>query len=154
MRAVVQRVSRASVSVDDRPVSSIDRGLLVLLGVAQGDTTAEVDYLVRKIVALRIFEDDTGKMNLAVKDIGGELLVVSQFTLCADTQKGNRPSFAHAAQPDMAGPLITRFVEAVRAAGIECKEGEFGAHMAVELINDGPVTITLKTGDKRGEICG
>ena len=147
MRAVVQRVSRAGVGVDGWPVSSIGRGLLVLLGVARGDTTSEVDYLVRKIVALRIFEDSAGKMNLAVKDICGELLVVSQFTLCADTGKGNRPSFAHAAQPDDAAPLITRFVEAVRAAGIECREGEFGARMAVELINDGPVTIILDTGD-------
>lgn len=147
MRAVVQRVSRASVDVDGRRVSSIDRGLLVLLGAAQGDTKSDVDYLVRKVVSLRIFEDDAGKMNLAVKDTGGELLVVSQFTLCADTQKGNRPSFAHAAQPGDAAPLITRFVEAVRAAGIECEEGEFGAHMAVELINDGPVTIVLDTNE-------
>ena len=147
MRAVVQRVSRAEVCVDGRQVSSIGGGLLVLLGVAQGDTVAEVDYLARKIVALRIFEDDAGKMNLAVTDVGGELLVVSQFTLCADTHKGNRPSFVHAAQPDDAAPMIARFVEAVRAAGLECKEGEFGAHMAVELVNDGPVTIVFDTDD-------
>jgi D-tyrosyl-tRNA(Tyr) deacylase len=148
MRAVVQRVSHAEVDVDDRRVSSIGPGLLVLLGVARGDTAADVDLLVRKIVALRIFEDDAGKMNLAAGDVNGELLVVSQFTLCANTHKGNRPSFVDAAQPDEAVPLINRFVEAVRATGIGCSEGEFGAHMDVGLTNAGPVTIVFDTRDK------
>jgi len=146
MRAVVQRVSRASVRIGDRTVASVGRGLLVLLGVARDDSPADADYLVRKIVGLRVFEDDDGKMNLAVKDAAGEILVVSQFTLCADTRKGNRPSFVEAARPDQARPLIARFVDGIRGAGIECAEGEFGAHMAVDLVNDGPVTIIFDTG--------
>jgi len=145
MRAVVQRVSRASVTVDDRTLGSIDTGLLVLLGVAAGDGPKDADYLARKIVGLRIFEDEAGKMNLSVVDVHGAILLVSQFTLCADTNKGNRPSFAGAAQPEEARPLVERFAGAVRAAGVECAEGEFGSHMAVDLVNDGPVTIVFDT---------
>jgi len=145
MRAVVQRVSRAGVRVADRPVASIGRGLLVLLGVARGDTPDDAEYLARRVVGLRVFEDDAGKMNLAVKDVGGEVLLVSQFTLCANTRKGNRPSFVDAAAPEEAQPLIARFVEMVRGAGLECPEGEFGAHMAIDLVNDGPVTIVFDT---------
>ena len=145
MRAVVQRVSRAGVRVADRPVASIGRGLLVLLGVARGDTPDDAEYLARRVVGLRVFEDDDGKMNLAVKDVDGEVLLVSQFTLCANTRKGNRPSFVDAAPPEEAQPLIARFVEKVRGAGLECPEGEFGAHMAIDLVNDGPVTIVFDT---------
>jgi len=145
MRAVVQRVSRASVRVDDRPVASIGRGLLVLLGVARGDLPNDAEYLARRALGLRVFQDDAGKMNLAVKDVDGDVLLVSQFTLCANTRKGNRPSFVDAAPPDEAQPLIARFVETVRGAGLECPQGEFGAHMTIELVNDGPVTIVFDT---------
>ena len=145
MRAVVQRVSRAGVRVDGRQVASICRGLLVLLGVARGDTREGAEYLARRVVGLRVFEDEAGKMNLAVKDVDGEVLLVSQFTLCANTRKGNRPSFVDAAPPEEAQPLIARFVEMVRGAGLECPQGEFGAHMAVDLVNDGPVTIVFDT---------
>ncbi|MCD6288332.1 MAG: D-tyrosyl-tRNA(Tyr) deacylase [Candidatus Hydrogenedentes bacterium] len=145
MRAVVQRVREASVSVGGELVSSIGMGLLVLLGVARGDETDDADYLAKKIVALRVFEDNAGKMNLSVNDVGGELLVVSQFTLCADTQKGNRPSFVGAARPERAEPLVERFIESVRAADISCQKGVFGAHMEVALVNDGPVTIVFDT---------
>ena len=145
MRAVVQRVREASVSVGGELVSSIGVGLLVLLGVARGDETDDADYLAKKIVALRVFEDNAGKMNLSVNDVGGELLVVSQFTLCADTQKGNRPSFVGAARPERAEPLVERFIESVRAADISCQKGVFGAHMEVALVNDGPVTIVFDT---------
>jgi len=149
MRAVVQRVSRAGVRVDDRPVASIGPGLLVLLGVARGDTPGDAEYLARRVIGLRVFEDDEGKMNLAVKDVDGEILLVSQFTLCANTRKGNRPSFVDAAPPDEARPLIARFVEIVRGAGLECPQGEFGAHMAVDLVNDGPVTIVFDSKGAR-----
>jgi len=149
MRAVVQRISCAAVRVDDRPVASIGRGLLVLLGVARGDTPRDAEYLARRVIGLRVFEDGAGKMNLAVKDVDGEILLVSQFTLCANTQKGNRPSFADAAPPDEARPLIERFAEIVRGAGLECPEGEFGAHMAIDLVNDGPVTIVFDSKGTR-----
>ena len=148
MRAVVQRVSRSEVTVDGRTIGSIGQGLLVLLGVAKGDGPPDVDYLVRKIVGLRVFEDEAGKMNLSVEDVNGSILLVSQFTLCADTNKGNRPSFVGAAQPDEARPLVDRFANAVRVRGIGCSEGEFGAHMSVELVNDGPVTIVFDTKAK------
>jgi D-tyrosyl-tRNA(Tyr) deacylase len=136
MRAVVQRVSSASVSVDGEPVASIGRGLLVLLGVRAGDGEAEADRVAAKLDALRVFEDDAGKMNLSVRDVGGEVLVVSNFTLYGDARKGNRPSFVEAARPEQAEPLVERVRAALNAQG-----GRFGARMAVELVNDGPVTI-------------
>jgi D-tyrosyl-tRNA(Tyr) deacylase len=140
VRAVVQRVASASVSVDGSPVASIDRGLLVLLGVRAGDDEAAADRLARKIAALRVFEDSDGRMNLSVSDAGGEILCVSNFTLYGDTRKGNRPSFVEAAPPDEAEPLYERVRTALGAAG-----GVFGARMAVELVNDGPVTLLVET---------
>lgn len=144
MRAVVQRVSRASVEIAGDTVGAIDRGLLVLVGVAQRDTEADAQWLAEKICALRIFEDDAGKMNLCVRDLGGEILVVSQFTLFASTRKGTRPSFNDAAKPDLAIPLYETFVRLVSAAlGRPAATGRFGAMMKVGLVNDGPVTILL-----------
>ena len=138
MRAVVQRVSSASVSVEGEVVASIGRGLLVLLGVRSGDGEAEADRVAAKLEALRVFEDDDGKMNLSVRDAGGEVLVVSNFTVYGDTRKGNRPSFVDAARPEVAEPLVERVRATLGAQG-----GRFGAHMAVELVNDGPVTVLL-----------
>ncbi len=144
MRAVVQRVSRASVSVDGEVVGEIDHGLLVLLGVAEGDTEAEAAWLAHKVANLRIFADTEGRMNLSVKTTGGKVLVVSQFTLCANTRKGFRPSFVPAAAPDVAEPLVEHFIAAVRSERVEVETGVFGAHMQVALVNDGPVTILLQ----------
>jgi D-tyrosyl-tRNA(Tyr) deacylase len=138
MRAIVQRVSSASVTVDGETVASIGRGLMVLLGVRKGDGEPEADKLAAKLEALRIFEDAEGKMNLSVRDVDGQLLVVSNFTLYADTRKGNRPSFVDAARPEVAEPLVERVRAALGAEG-----GRFGARMAVELVNDGPVTIVI-----------
>ena len=138
MRAVVQRVSSASVSVEGEVVASIGRGLLVLLGVGSGDGEAEADRVAAKLEALRVFEDDDGKMNLSVCDAGGEVLVVSNFTVYGDTRKGNRPSFVDAARPELAEPLVERVRATLGAQG-----GRFGARMAVELINDGPVTLVI-----------
>ena len=138
MRAIVQRVSSASVSVDGEAVASIGRGLLVLLGVRSGDGEAEADRVAAKLEALRVFEDDDGKMNLSVRDVGGEVLVVSNFTVYGDTRKGNRPSFVDAARPEVAEPLVERVRAALGAQG-----GRFGARMAVELVNDGPVTLVI-----------
>ncbi len=138
MRAVVQRVSSASVTVDGEVVGSIGRGLLVLLGVRDGDGEAEADKLAAKLEALRVFEDDAGKMNLSVRDVGAELLVVSNFTVYGDARKGNRPSYACAARPEVAEPLVERVRAALGAQG-----GRFGARMAVELVNDGPVTLVI-----------
>jgi D-aminoacyl-tRNA deacylase len=139
MRAVVQRVSSASVMAGGDSVASIGRGLLVLLGVRAGDGEAEADRIAAKLEALRVFEDDAGKMNLSVRDVGGELLVVSQFTLYGDARKGNRPSFVEAAPPEEAEPLYERVRAATGAEG-----GVFGARMAVALVNDGPVTVLLE----------
>ena len=139
MRALVQRVSEASVTVDGREISRIGPGLLVLLGIRRGDTEAEADRLAAKLLALRIFEDDDGRMNLSVADAGGEILCVSQFTLYGDTRRGNRPSFVDAASPEEAEPLYERVREALNAQG-----GIFGARMAVALVNDGPVTLLLE----------
>jgi D-tyrosyl-tRNA(Tyr) deacylase len=138
VRALVQRVSEASVAVDGSEVSRIGAGLLVLLGIRRGDTEAEADRLASKLLALRVFEDTDGKMNLSVEDVGGELLCVSQFTLYGDTRRGNRPSFVDAAPPDEAEPLYERVRAATGAQG-----GVFGARMAVSLVNDGPVTLLL-----------
>ena len=143
MRAVVQRVSRARVTVDGEVTGEIGQGLLVLLGVGKDDTQAAADYLANKIAALRVFDDQNGKINLSVVDIGGAVLAVSQFTLYADTQKGNRPSFNMAAPPDQARELYEYFVQRIHAAGLRCETGKFQAMMQVELVNDGPVTILL-----------
>lgn len=146
MRAVVQRVSRARVSVGGEITGEIGLGLLVLLGVGAGDTRAEADYLAEKTIGLRIFEDAGGKMNLSVVEVGGGLLVVSQFTLYGDARKGRRPSFDAAAAPERARELYEYFVERVRAAGLRCETGRFQETMQVELVNEGPVTILLDSG--------
>ena len=143
MRAVVQRVSRAEVRVDGSRVGAIGRGLLVLLGVAQGDDEGAAGLLADKVAALRIFEDPAGKMNLAVAEVEGALLVVSQFTLLGDVRKGNRPSFTAAAPPQVAEALYLRFCSLLRQKGLSVETGTFRAHMEVELVNDGPVTILL-----------
>lgn len=143
MRALVQRVSSASVSVEGRRVSSIGAGLLVLLGVMRGDTDGDLEYMVRKTARLRIFEDDEGRMGRSVMDTGGEVLVVSQFTLAADARKGNRPSFASAEAQPQAEAVYEKFMHELAALGLEVKGGRFGAMMQVGLVNDGPVTIML-----------
>jgi D-aminoacyl-tRNA deacylase len=143
MRVLLQRVTHASVTVDDRITGQIDHGLLILLGVGQNDSEAQIKPLVDKIVHLRIFGDDEGKMNRSLLDINGAALVVSQFTLYADTRKGRRPSFTNAAPPTIAEPLVERFKEAIASHGIQVAGGIFGAHMLVSLLNDGPVTVWL-----------
>jgi D-tyrosyl-tRNA(Tyr) deacylase len=140
MRALVQRVKEASVTVESERVAQIGPGMLVLLGVKQGDTEEQADRIARKLAALRIFEDDRGRMNLDIGQTDGEILLVSQFTLYADTRKGNRPSFVTAAPPEEAEPLYERVRAALRAQG-----GSFGAHMEVALVNDGPVTVLVET---------
>ena len=145
MRAVVQRVQQSSVKTNGELVGRIGQGLLVLLGVAKGDGSKDVDYLVNKILNLRIFEDEDGKMNQSLLEIGGELLAVSQFTLLADCRKGRRPSFIAAAEPEKATELYETFVERVRQKGIAVQTGRFGAMMEVALINDGPVTIIIES---------
>jgi D-aminoacyl-tRNA deacylase len=144
MRGVVQRVARAEVQVAGRTVGSIGPGMLVFVGVGERDTAEQADRLAGKLSRLRIFEDDEGRMNRSVLDLGGEVLVVSQFTLLADTSRGNRPSFIAAAAPDVAEPLVERVAAGLRAAGLIVAMGEFGAHMEVDLVNDGPVTIVLE----------
>jgi D-aminoacyl-tRNA deacylase len=143
VRAVVQRVSRAKVTVEGEITGEIARGLLVLLGVAATDTKADADYLADKIIGVRVFEDSGGKMNLALADIGGAVLAVSQFTLYGDVRRGRRPSFDAAAPPQPARELYEYFVEKIRAAGIRCETGRFQEMMQVELVNEGPVTILL-----------
>ncbi|MBS5788549.1 MAG: D-tyrosyl-tRNA(Tyr) deacylase [Clostridioides difficile] len=143
MRSVVQRVSSSSVTVDGGMIGKIDKGLMVLLGVTHDDTSKDVDYMIDKILNLRIFEDEEDKMNLSLKDVGGELLVVSQFTLYGDCRKGRRPSFTNAARPDQADKLYEEFVAKAKAQGLNVGTGQFGAHMMVDLTNDGPVTILL-----------
>ena len=143
MRALVQRVSKASVSIEGQLVATIKNGLVVLIGVGKGDSELDAQYLADKIANLRIFSDEADKFNLSALDIGGEMLVVSQFTLLADTRKGRRPSFSDAARPETAIPLYERFVATARAEGVRVATGEFGAHMQVALVNDGPVTIIL-----------
>jgi D-aminoacyl-tRNA deacylase len=144
MRAVCQRVARAEVRVDGEPVGSIGAGLCVLLGVARDDAEAEAERLAGKIARLRVFEDEHGRFDRSLLDVGGEALVVSQFTLIADTAKGNRPSFADASPPQQAEPLYERFCAALRDLGVPVEQGVFGARMELELVNDGPVTIVLE----------
>jgi len=143
MRAVIQRVTSARVSVDEAAVGEIGPGLLVLLGVGRDDTPAVADRIDDRIARLRIFGNDDGKFDLSVVDTGGEILVVSQFTLLADTTKGNRPGFSDAARPELARPLVERFCAALSGRGVSVATGVFGAMMSVELVNDGPVTIIL-----------
>ena len=145
MRAVLQRVTAGNVRVGEELVGQIERGLVILLGIGPGDDQATVEYLVRQIVDLRIFSDDQGKMNLSLQDVDGEALVVPQFTLYADTSRGNRPSFTGAAPPDKARKLVDTFQAELAAAGVPTQNGRFGAHMQVGLVNDGPVTIILDT---------
>ena len=144
MRALIQRVSSAAVRVADKEVAAIRRGLVILLGIGHRDTEEQAQYLTEKIANLRVFEDEAGKMNLSLLDIDGEALVVSQFTLYADTSKGRRPAFVDAAAPEIAAPMVMRFAELLAAKGVTTKTGEFGAHMLVEINNDGPVTIWLE----------
>lgn len=148
MRAVIQRVSKASVTINEKIIGEIDRGFMILLGIHEEDTQADADYLIRKIPLLRVFEDEEGKMNQSLQDVGGSVLSVSQFTLYADTKKGNRPSFVKAARPETAIPLYEYFNEGLRQAGLTVATGEFGGDMDVALVNDGPVTILFDTRDK------
>jgi D-tyrosyl-tRNA(Tyr) deacylase len=145
VRAVVQRVARASVTVEGQVVGAIERGLMILLGVTHGDGEEQASWLANKVAGLRIFEDKEGKMNLSLLDVGGSALVVSQFTLYGDASKGRRPSFTGAARPEIAEPLCDRFAERLREAGVfRVESGVFGAHMMVEIHNDGPVTLILE----------
>ena len=148
MKAVLQRVSSASVSVDDMQISLINNGVLILLGVQKEDDEKDLVYLFNKTAGMRIFMDDKQHINLSIQDVNGEVLVVSQFTLCADTRKGRRPSFIHAAPPKMAENMYQKFCEKLRTEGISVQTGKFGAMMDVELVNDGPVTIILDSRDK------
>jgi len=144
MRILLQRVSHASVSVGDQTIAQIGPGLVLLVGVGPSDQAEQARYLAEKIAHLRIFEDQEGKMNRSLLDVGGEVIVVSQFTLFADTRKGRRPSFTSAAQPQIAQPLVDQFAAFLTQLGIPTRSGEFGAHMLVEIANDGPVTIILE----------
>lgn len=145
MRLLIQRVSSAQVSVDDKVVGRIGPGLVLFVGVRQGDTEADAAKLAAKVVQLRLFSDSEGKMNLSVRDIGGQMLVVSQFTLYAETSKGNRPSYSLAAKPEVARELYESFVAKCRATGIPLETGVFRAHMVVSIVNDGPVTISCQS---------
>jgi D-aminoacyl-tRNA deacylase len=144
MRVLIQRVSKASVTVEGQTISSIGKGLLILLGIGHGDGEEQSKFLAEKVANLRIFEDEQGKTNLSILDVQGEAIVVSQFTLYADTRKGRRPSFIDAALPDVAEPLVNRFIELLRGHGVPTQAGKFGNHMQVEIHNDGPVTIWLE----------
>lgn len=148
MKALLQRVTGASVSVDGKETGRIGPGLVVFVGVAAGDGQRDIDYLVRKTLELRIFSDESGRFNLSVNDTGGELLVVSQFTLLADTRRGRRPGFTDAAPPDEAAALFERFLGQARASGLKVETGVFQQHMLVEINNDGPVTVMLDSRDK------
>ncbi|HWS30780.1 MAG TPA: D-aminoacyl-tRNA deacylase [Clostridia bacterium] len=144
MRAVVQRVSSAQVTVNGRVTGSIEKGYLVLLGIEEDDTAADLDYIAEKLIGLRIFEDAAGKMNLSITDVGGAILLVSQFTLLGDARHGRRPSFIRAARPEQAIPLYEAAVQKLKES-VRVETGEFGAHMDVALVNDGPVTILLES---------
>ncbi len=148
MRALLQRVRRAAVRVDDAVIGEIGPGVLVLLGVGHGDDAMTADALARRVCELRMFEDDAGRTNRSLLEVGGEALVVSQFTLYADTSRGRRPGFTNAAAPDVAAPLWLRFAAAMEAQGVRTALGRFGAEMEVELVNDGPFTIWLDTTDR------
>ncbi len=144
MRVLVQRVQQAGVYVDGERISHIDKGILAFLGIASADDETQIEMLVKKLVGLRIFADDQGKMNLSVKDVEGSILIVSQFTLCADTKKGRRPDFFTAAAPVKAEVLYNMFLEKLKASGVDVQSGRFGASMKVHIINDGPVTFLLE----------
>jgi len=148
LKAVIQRVKSASVSVDDKIIGEIATGFLILLGVEQSDTQDDLNYLVKKTIGLRIFKDDNKNMNLSIKDVGGEALVVSQFTLCADTSRGRRPSFIKAANPEEADSMYQQFCEQLTMNNLSVQTGKFGAMMDVSLVNDGPVTIILDSREK------
>lgn len=149
MRAVIQKVSKASVSIDNNITSTIKKGLLALVGIEINDNREDIEWLSGKISRLRIFKDANGVMNLSIKDVGGEILVISQFTLHASTKKGNRPSYIHAAKPDIAIPLYEKFIKQLSLdLGKKIKTGEFGAYMKVTLVNEGPVTIVIDTKNK------
>lgn len=148
MKVVLQKVSQASVSVDQQVIANVGLGLMLLVGVKTGDTEKDAEYLANKISKMRIFEDSEDKMNLSAHDVKGEVLSISQFTLLANTKKGNRPSFTEAAKPDEATALYDYFNEKLRETGLSVSEGQFGAHMAVSLVNDGPVTIVLDSENK------
>ena len=144
MKAVIQRVSMGSVTVEGEIIASINQGYVILLGIGKEDTSATAETMVKKIANLRVFSDDQGKMNLSVLDIKGSAIVVSQFTLYADTRKGNRPSFVNSGPPDMAEPLVKTFIDLLKQQGVPTQSGQFGADMKVEILNDGPVTILLE----------
>lgn len=149
MRILVQRVSEAAVTINEERKASIDRGFLLLLGVGQGDTEEEADWLIKKVAALRVFSDQDGKMNLSIKQVQGQILLVSQFTLYADTRRGNRPGFSRAAAPAEGERLYHYVIEGFRKENIPVKTGEFGADMQVSLVNDGPVTIMMDSDDRK-----
>lgn len=148
MRVVLQRVSSASVTVDDQELGAIGQGYMLLVAIQDADTEAELDYLVRKITGLRVFEDEAGKMNSSIQDVGGSILSISQFTLYADTRRGNRPSFTDAGAPAYAEKMYDQFNTKLAATGLTVATGEFGADMKVSLVNDGPVTIIFDTDNK------
>lgn len=148
MRLVIQRVKKANVSVVNNVVGRIDQGLLVFLGVGKSDSEADISWLINKLVNMRMFSDDSGKMNNSVKDINGSILLVSQFTLHASTKKGNRPSFIHAADSEIAEKYYNKFGELIKASKVHLQTGIFGANMQIELLNDGPVTICLDSNNK------
>ncbi len=148
MKIVVQRVKNASVSIDNKLFSSIEKGYLILFGAEKGDVKEQADWLANKICALRCFPDENGKMNLSIKDMEGSILVVSQFTLCADTKKGTRPSFDNAMNPNDANNIYEYFISKIKEQNIPVKTGVFGAHMEISLLNDGPVTFIIQAPDK------
>jgi len=148
MRVIIQRVSEANVKIDGKINGGIEKGFMILVGVEEEDTQEDIDYLVKKVSKMRIFEDENGKMNLSIDKVGGKILSISQFTLHASTKKGNRPSFIGAAPPDYANKLYEKFNQGLRETGLEVETGEFGADMKVSLVNDGPVTITVDSKNK------
>jgi len=148
MRVIIQRVSEASVSIDSQVKAKIKQGLMILVGISSEDNQEDIDCLTQKIINLRIFNDENGKMNLSLLDVKGEVLLISQFTLFASTKKGNRPSFIQSAKPEIAVPLYEQLIESLKANGIEIKTGTFGADMKVSLTNDGPVTISIDSKNK------